>query len=600
MQNEKQSPDLLADIRHFLQFLQGLYGLLSGITLLFPLSNALIPLIPVANEDKGLFTILATLISIFAVFYFYASADAEAFLKDKNLFKRRAIPSGLYAISSFVFYIILFQATSPRVNPSSVSGASGLGLVVGLIALALYACMFVAGTSAFIQLALHEYFRKGLAPIELAKFRNEATELASKNKELHKVVSLQVQKIREQESLKNQVDLLAKQNRDLLGKIEQQTKDIAELKQAFEDEQIRNPLNATGKELLETALGAKIALASVQQELKDKVACEIDRKDSYGYDWAKAIMQWSVQVTRTGKQGKIKTAYSSEKLAEMIACHFVVVVNDNRKIEAISTKLKERAKEACKGIGLDCEEPTVKFYDKELPKNDSAVLDHDSLPQNVQQLNDLITQNTALRNKVEKQAEEISDLEHRLEQLSTNPTNSSLQDLAQKEELRNRIKQQAMEISELLQALEEERSRDPLNADKKGLLKTALGALIDLAAVEQVLVSQIHASTSNNHSYPISISKMSAKLAATGKQRKINVESREILVDIISFQFAVVVYDRSTIKETIETLRSITKSTVKPMGLECDEPTIRFCESTFPSDGKPIPSKPSSSSYSDD
>ena len=77
MKSKKAAPGFLADFKRFVEFLQGLWGILAGISTLFPLSNTFLKVVPLASWPEGGFayfspgvvSAVATLICLFVILW---------------------------------------------------------------------------------------------------------------------------------------------------------------------------------------------------------------------------------------------------------------------------------------------------------------------------------------------------------------------------------------------------------------------------------------------------------------------------------------------------------------------------------------------------
>ncbi len=191
-----QKPKFVDDIKDFLSFLAGLWGSLSGITLLFPLSNSLLKVIPVGASNLAIFTVIASIASVFALLLIYVGKDV-LYMQDGKLLvegKGRLIQDAtiFFAIGfvSIPLYVII-NAVSSAELASNQTFWNWAGWVVILI---LYVSIFLFFTGSFTILALAEYIRhlqpftnrtrfseNGFLGIELGSRELEQTYLITNN-----------------------------------------------------------------------------------------------------------------------------------------------------------------------------------------------------------------------------------------------------------------------------------------------------------------------------------------------------------------------------------------------------------------------------------
>jgi hypothetical protein len=154
----------LQDLRDFLQFLRSLWGVLAGISLLFPLSNALFTIIPLGdggrpfqNLPPASVSVVTMLSCIFLTFAVFGRRGRFADSKYRGRYASSARISFVAAMVALAIYLL----ASNGLYRALISGASdnewGVAIYDGLFA-ALYVATFTLITQAFLLLAMLEYF----------------------------------------------------------------------------------------------------------------------------------------------------------------------------------------------------------------------------------------------------------------------------------------------------------------------------------------------------------------------------------------------------------------------------------------------------------
>jgi hypothetical protein len=153
----------LQELREFLQFLRSLWGLLASISVLFPLSNVLVGVIPIdgggnpfQNLSPGVVTTLTTLTCIFLTFATFGRRSQFS----ERLRRRRYATSARIAFGGAIGALAIYLLTSDALYRALITDNpnSELGVVLydGLFA-ALYISSFALLTRAFLVLAMLEY-----------------------------------------------------------------------------------------------------------------------------------------------------------------------------------------------------------------------------------------------------------------------------------------------------------------------------------------------------------------------------------------------------------------------------------------------------------
>jgi len=161
------------ELKDFIAFLQSLWGILAGITVLFPLSNVFIKLIPLRylHDDpagalgylsSALITAVATIVTLFVVLLTFGNRGHFKALKERHLIQRQAWLSFTFGLLALIFYFAVYFGIYPvYYEPYSIFD-SDPRLLIGDFALLLsYSAFFALVTRAFMLLAMMEYFGKG-------------------------------------------------------------------------------------------------------------------------------------------------------------------------------------------------------------------------------------------------------------------------------------------------------------------------------------------------------------------------------------------------------------------------------------------------------
>jgi hypothetical protein len=159
----------LKKIREFLTFVSTLWGLLGGISALFPLSNFLMKGgIPLKMwYDKGglaflrpnLVAIVATLVAIFTIFWIYGQRDSLA--RKTGRTRRTAGVCFACGLIALLLYMVVYTLMENDFHYVVMGWTSDdpRRVLFDLILLALYSAFFGLMTGAFMLLAAAEYFK---------------------------------------------------------------------------------------------------------------------------------------------------------------------------------------------------------------------------------------------------------------------------------------------------------------------------------------------------------------------------------------------------------------------------------------------------------
>jgi hypothetical protein len=163
----------LPELKQFLEFVSGLWGLLAGISTLFPLSNLLIEVVPLDQLPAGGYaylpgsavSVVASLSCVFVVLWTFGQR-AAAVRWARATVHRRAWRCFLGALAALVLYYVLYLALAHDFYWIVLHWESGAlqRLLGDVLLLLLYVTCFSLLTRAFLLLALHEFVRAQARP----------------------------------------------------------------------------------------------------------------------------------------------------------------------------------------------------------------------------------------------------------------------------------------------------------------------------------------------------------------------------------------------------------------------------------------------------
>ena len=170
MNASNQDATFVKEFKDFVVFLQNLWGVLAGISLLFPLSDAFFKIIPLGSlaEDgflvffpRELFTAVATLVSLFITLWTSGQRDKLKPLRDGAGIRHRATLSFAVGLGALVVYLALYFFL-PNSADDVLGWESGdsVRLVGEAILLVFYSGFFALVTGAFVLLGMAEFFKR--------------------------------------------------------------------------------------------------------------------------------------------------------------------------------------------------------------------------------------------------------------------------------------------------------------------------------------------------------------------------------------------------------------------------------------------------------
>lgn len=166
MNNQKTGASFIKEFKEFLLFLQNLWTALAGISVLFPLSNALAKIIPLARWPEGglayfpppLLSIVSSLSCLFLLLWLFGHRHQLGRRRVQT--QKKAGLSFAVGLFALITYLTVHFALANDFYFDVLNWESGdlrrvLGDIVLLIA---YSAFFVLMTQAFMLLGMLAYF----------------------------------------------------------------------------------------------------------------------------------------------------------------------------------------------------------------------------------------------------------------------------------------------------------------------------------------------------------------------------------------------------------------------------------------------------------
>ena len=170
MRTPNQGTTFLEEFKGFVAFLQNLWGILAGITVLFPLSNVLTKIIPLAQWPEGglayfspgLVAAVSTLVALFIIFWTYGQRHRFRLRRNRSSIQKQSRWSFVIGLSALVVYLAVHTLIGADFYFTALGWESGdLRRLVGdVILLCAYSAAFALITRAFVLLGMLEYFGK--------------------------------------------------------------------------------------------------------------------------------------------------------------------------------------------------------------------------------------------------------------------------------------------------------------------------------------------------------------------------------------------------------------------------------------------------------
>jgi uncharacterized membrane protein len=170
MNFSKKGTLFLKEFKDFITFLQNLWGILAGISILFPLSNVLLKLIPLKtfNEDgvynhlsPSLITTIATVVSLFVILWTFSSRNTFKKQREISEIQKKAFISFVIGIMVLIIYLVIYIVTSEYAWSVWGWGTDDPRKLFAEVPLLItYSSFFALTTRAFMLLGMIEFFRK--------------------------------------------------------------------------------------------------------------------------------------------------------------------------------------------------------------------------------------------------------------------------------------------------------------------------------------------------------------------------------------------------------------------------------------------------------
>ncbi len=170
MNADKAQNSFLGEFTDFVKFLQTLWGILAGISVLFPLSNVLVKLIPM-NDIYGdppgglsyltpaLITTLSTIATLFVILVTFRQRDDLHTRKQQNTIQRQAWTAFGTGLLGLLLYLVVYFSIYPAFYaPLGINGGDPRRLIGDFLLLLFYGAFFAMLTRAFVLLGMLEYF----------------------------------------------------------------------------------------------------------------------------------------------------------------------------------------------------------------------------------------------------------------------------------------------------------------------------------------------------------------------------------------------------------------------------------------------------------
>jgi hypothetical protein len=156
----------------FLKFLQTLWGILAGISVLFPLSNVLLKIIPMGNIyddppgglaylDPALITTLSTVATLFVILVTFRQRAGLRTRKKQSTIQQQAwIAFGVGSLGLLLYLVVYFGVYTAFYDPLGIWGGDPRRLIGDFLLLLFYGTFFAMITRAFVLLGMLEFFDK--------------------------------------------------------------------------------------------------------------------------------------------------------------------------------------------------------------------------------------------------------------------------------------------------------------------------------------------------------------------------------------------------------------------------------------------------------
>jgi hypothetical protein len=154
----------LKELREFLRFLRSLWGILAGISVLFPLSNVVVTVIPIGDGGKpfqnlspNVVTAITMVTCIFLIFATFSRRSEFTQRRRRTRYALSARVSFLVALGTLAAYVLASHGLYRTLITDNPDLEVGIAVYDGLFA-TLYIATFALLSRAFLVLAMLEYF----------------------------------------------------------------------------------------------------------------------------------------------------------------------------------------------------------------------------------------------------------------------------------------------------------------------------------------------------------------------------------------------------------------------------------------------------------
>jgi len=170
MSTSNKGAAFFKELRDFILFIQNLWGSLAGISVLFPLSNVFVMIIPlqIFEEDgvyvhlsPSLITAIATLVSLFVILSTFTNRSTFKEQRKRREIQRQAWISFVVGILALVIYLAIYVATFEYAwSEWGWESGDPRKLFAEVPLLIAYSTFFAMMTRAFMLLGMIEFFGK--------------------------------------------------------------------------------------------------------------------------------------------------------------------------------------------------------------------------------------------------------------------------------------------------------------------------------------------------------------------------------------------------------------------------------------------------------
>ncbi len=164
----KPGQAFLNELKDFIAFLQGLWGILAGISVLFPLSNVLIEVIPLGQKldtptfeyiSPKLVTVVTTLIALFIILWTFGRRHDFKAQKKRGQIRQQAMLSFAFGLLALIIYFVAFYGIYTLFYaPLDIWSGDPRRLIGDIVLMLSYSAFFSLITRAFMLLGMIEFF----------------------------------------------------------------------------------------------------------------------------------------------------------------------------------------------------------------------------------------------------------------------------------------------------------------------------------------------------------------------------------------------------------------------------------------------------------